>query len=81
MCAKLLHIGPQLKNFTLKCCFLTWCKASENVDCYPKTGKQLFWLKTGGNVFFDLKFFSHFPLAKSKTILPIWGACRKMFKP
>ena len=30
------HIVPKLENFTLKCCFLAWCRASENVDCYPK---------------------------------------------
>ena len=26
-------IGPQFQSFTLKCCFLTSCRASENVDC------------------------------------------------
>ena len=30
------HIVPKFQNFTLKCCFLAWCRASENVDCYPK---------------------------------------------
>ena len=29
-------IGPQIQNFTLKCCFLTWCKASWKYDCYHK---------------------------------------------
>ena len=33
-------IGPKFQNFTLKCCFLTWHRASENVDSYPK--KKLF---------------------------------------
>ena len=32
--------GPKFQNFTLKCCFLAWHRASENVDSYPK--KNLF---------------------------------------
>ena len=31
-------IGPQCQNFTLKCCFLVWRRATENLDCYPKMG-------------------------------------------
>ena len=27
-------IGAQLQNFNIKCCFLAWRRASENVDCY-----------------------------------------------
>ena len=34
-------IGPQFQNFTLKCCFLTWCRASANLDCYHGQ-KELF---------------------------------------
>ena len=33
---------PQLQNFTLKCGFLTWRRASENFKCYPKMGKKWF---------------------------------------
>ena len=29
-------IGTQFQNFTFKCCFLSWPRASEKVDCYPK---------------------------------------------
>ena len=31
---------PQIQHFSLKYCLLTWPRASENVDCYPKMGKQ-----------------------------------------
>ena len=33
---------PHFQNFTSKCCFLTWRRASENVDCYPKMGTHFF---------------------------------------
>ena len=33
-------IGPQFQNFTLKCCFLTWHKVSENFDSHPKMGQN-----------------------------------------
>ena len=29
-------VGPQFQNITLKGCFLTCCRASENFDFYPK---------------------------------------------
>ena len=29
-------VGPQLQDFTLKCCFLIWRRASENFDYCPK---------------------------------------------
>ena len=28
-------IGPQFQNFPLKCCFLTWLRASKKFDSYP----------------------------------------------
>ena len=37
-------IGPKFQNFTLKCCFLAWRRASENFDCYPKMGEIFFYL-------------------------------------
>ena len=56
-------IGPQFQNFTLKYCFLTWRRASENFDC-PKMGnlkkQNILGACARGNVFF----------ARSKTVLP-----------
>ena len=40
-CAKLFK-GPQIQNYSLKCCFLAWRRASENVDSYPKMGQNIF---------------------------------------
>ena len=34
--------GPQIQNYSLKCCFLAWRRASENVDSYPKMGQNIF---------------------------------------
>ena len=59
-------IGPQSHNFTLKCCFLTWRRALENVDCYLKMSKHNFFLERywrlqqGGMsslIFWKLKLF------------------------
>ena len=30
------------QKLSLKCCLLTWPRASENFDCWPEMGKQLF---------------------------------------
>ena len=73
--------GPQFQNFTLKCCFLTWRRASENFDRYPKMSHKnvykLLSLRRGGNVFCNL--FKQLKIknkkfSKSKTILLILGA-------
>ena len=37
--------GHQCQNFTLKYSFLTWRRASEKFDCYPKMGNTHFVLK------------------------------------
>ena len=45
---------PLFQIFTLKFCFLTWQRASENVECYPKISKTFFSSKAlKGNVYFD----------------------------
>ena len=64
-----LVIGPQFHNFTLKCCFLTWRRASKNFERYPKISKEknLFIFKPapgGMSSFIFLK-------AKNKKILKI----------
>ena len=38
-------MGPQFQNFTLKCCFLTWCMGLRKFDHNPKMGTNTF-LKT-----------------------------------
>ena len=35
-------LGPQLQNCTLLCCFLTWCRESEDLDYYPKKETKIF---------------------------------------
>ena len=82
-------IGPQFQNFTVKCCFLAWRRAAENVDCYPTvattTTKMFTFLEPAptGNVFFDIfkskneekfKIVWLFLFSNSKTIWPILGA-------
>ena len=80
---------PHFQNFTSKCCFLTWRRASENVDCYPKMGthlfskmslehalgKCLFWFFKVKN---EKKLNKSFPLTTSKTILPTQNS-KKVF--
>ena len=44
------------QNFTLRCSFLTYRRASENFYCYPKITKTLHKPATGGNVFFEFFF-------------------------
>ena len=55
-CAQLFQ-GPNNKIFTLKCCFLTWRRASKHVDCYRKIDAQnrraKMFLEPGRNVFFE----------------------------
>ena len=34
-----IFLGPQFQNITIQFFFFTWCRASENLDCYPKMGK------------------------------------------
>ena len=66
---------PNFQNLTLKCCFLTWRKVSENIDCCPKMVKKTFIEPArGGIVFFDCiraindeKNF-YFPLTRSKKV-------------
>ena len=38
-----IFLGPQFQNITIQFCFFTWCRASENLDCYPKMGKFVFY--------------------------------------
>ena len=56
------------KKISSKCCFLTWRRTSENVDCYPAPG---------GNVFiiiFKDKNEDWFPLTRSNKNLLVLGA-------
>ena len=54
-CANLFVIEHQFQNITLKCYFLTWRRASENFDFYPKMGNTIFWSLQAQwrNVFFE----------------------------
>ena len=38
-----IYLGPQFQNITIQFFFFTWCRASENLDCYPKMGKFVFY--------------------------------------
>ena len=70
-CAKLFK-GPQIQNYSLKCCFLAWRRASENVDSYPKMGQNIFGSVSGACAARGECLFEFF-IAKteeSKTILP-----------
>ena len=68
-----------IKKFTLKCCFLTWRRASEKFDCDPKITqrKNVHFLNfvEGKN---KEKLKKLFFLCPSKTNLPILGL-NKMF--
>ena len=65
-------MGPQIYNFTLKCFFLTWRRASEKKNLTGTLNwANKFCLKTflehaqGGNVFFD--FFVCLKLKKNRN--------------
>ena len=36
--------GTQFLNFTLKCCFFNYCRASENFSCNPKISTQKYFI-------------------------------------
>ena len=64
-------MGPQIQNFTLKCCFLAWRRASEKFYCFPKVGKKQLFLKAKNKE--KLKKIVCFYLTRSLSVLPILG--------
>ena len=87
ICLDTCHVVPIcyraiFQNCSLKCCFLTWRRASENVYCYNKISNKKCVLNVFG-VFVSLIFvklmkrnliFNQFSLSKSKTNLSFLGA-------
>ena len=82
-----IFIGPQFQNFTLKCGFLAWRRASENVDSYPKMGTQKILMNLEptpwGKVFFyflkaknkeKLNTILFFLCPSQKPFCPFWGS-------
>ena len=79
-CFAKIFIGPQIQNFNLKCCILTWRRASDNFDCFPKIRKKKkVYQRARGNIFFDClkakkgehreKFYLSFFQVKNKFAL------------
>ena len=80
--------GPHNMEQGLKCCFLTWSRASGNVDYYcPKNGNPtglcyVYGACARGNLLFFFKeILKKLPLAWSKTIFSkFWGPKQKFLK-
>ena len=56
--------GHQIQHFSLKCCLITWHKASENLDCCPEMGNKKYFKFV--KVLTEAKFVPLFLKAKIK---------------